>query len=138
MARFNARKLVEESLSFCCGKQSVESGKTSGLSRFGRGKQFIVSRVALMGNLEPGGLVTMCVPDVLEPCGVTSTRYWIWLHGKANQEYINLVNIYGPHDYQEKRLVWNSLMYLIQEHIEEPICLMGDFNCVYSIQDDEL
>ncbi|WOH14847.1 hypothetical protein DCAR_0934373 [Daucus carota subsp. sativus] len=46
-------------------------------------------------------------------------------------------NVYGPHRSEAKMEVWISLRDLVYSHYDEPICLMGDFNCVCSREDKE-
>ena len=64
------------------------------------------------------------------------TKNWIWLRAKfRGQDVINVVNVYGPLDIKDKQLCWEKLSELLVRFNNEPICLMGDFNCVRANED---
>lgn len=59
------------------------------------------------------------------------SSHWLWCKGYLSiGEVINLIDIYGPHDLEEKYLFWNDLKRINDSIVKEPICLMGDFNII--------
>lgn len=49
------------------------------------------------------------------------------MNGKS---HINCINIYSPLDLKEKRLLWDHIGGVISHIGDEPLCIMGDFNCI--------
>lgn len=61
-----------------------------------------------------------------------------WCRGKVLEScVINVVNIYGPHEISEKKYFWENLGNLVRNFATEPLCLMGDFNCVRDSEEVE-
>lgn len=61
-------------------------------------------------------------------------KSWIWIRGRlgGSSELIICINIYGPHDLQDKLAIWKELEQVLDSHHQEAFCIMGDFNCIFS------
>lgn len=95
-----------------------------------------------------GGLLISWDKNALQIIKVDGTPHWLWGKGYLpTGEIINLVNIYGPHDAEEKKEFWIDLKKIHDSVVEEPMCAMGDFNsirlekdrsgCVYNHRDTQ-
>lgn len=57
------------------------------------------------------------------------SHYWILYKGETiSGKIFHIVNVYGPHDYEEKQNFWEDLQKIHAETEGEPICFMGAFN----------
>lgn len=84
---------------------------------------------------QSGGLLSSWLSADFQAVTVHKDRFWIWLRGLHNGSFINIGNVYGPLNRDLKEVVWNSLRELVIAFFNEPICLMGDFNCVCRRED---
>lgn len=82
-----------------------------------------------------GGLVLSWEKNLLSDYEVVSNRYWIWVRGVVNSIVVNLVNVYGPLNLDDKRIWFEELKDLAMTCQNEPICFLGDFNCVRSMEE---
>lgn len=63
---------------------------------------------------------------------------WLWCEGKYHIDTkFNIVNIYGPHNLEEKIPFQEDLSRIIQVTDIEPLCLMRDFNNIRFKKDRE-
>lgn len=69
---------------------------------------------------------------------VESSKRWIWCKGELPSGIIiNLINVYGPHDLEEKRQFWRDMRNILSLSEDSPICVMGDINSIRFKEDRE-
>lgn len=61
-----------------------------------------------------------------------SSTYWICIKGSILHSGVvfNIINVYAPQDSTLKRLVRMDIGSLLDSAMEEPFCIIGDFNCI--------
>lgn len=82
-----------------------------------------------------GGLVLSWESDLLTDVVVVKNQNWIWIRGLLNNKFVNMVNVYGPISFEKKRRCFRELIEVVIKCHIEPLCLIGDFNCVSSPED---
>lgn len=77
-------------------------------------------------------MITFWNLSILTVLHIDNGRYWLRIRGNiiANNVSISLLNVYAPHNVGEKIVLWNYLSEIINEFLEDLICLIGDFNYV--------
>ncbi|XP_071699404.1 uncharacterized protein [Rutidosis leptorrhynchoides] len=95
------------------------------------------------GNRGGGGSIILWDTNYFEAIDVISIDYAIGTRGKwkNNNHIVNIVNVYGPHDDDKKKIFWQSLGNIVGSR-DEAWVLCGDFievrdqserfNCVFS------
>lgn len=74
--------------------------------------------------------------NIVKMVQLCSSENMQWCRGEmCSSLRINVVNIYGPHEISDKKLFWHELSNLVRRFQNEPVCLMGDFNCVRNDED---
>lgn len=85
-----------------------------------------------------GGLLISWDKQFISISKFDSSQRWLWCKGELSSGHIiNLVNVYGPHEPEEKPLFWQDRRNIHNIIENEPVCIMGDFNCVRSVEDRE-
>lgn len=81
-----------------------------------------------------GGLAMFWDIGVLRMVALAQSQNWMWLtfEVKAGGHKVHLVNIYSPLAIEGKKLLWEELGEILGCVIDEPICFIGDFNCIRS------
>ena len=137
VARANVRKLIRESRANILLLQETKCSSWNDIWSDGfwqgNNNRYEVSEARGLS----GGLISSWLTVDFQFSSVSKSRFWIWLRGKQNGITVNIVNVYGPHRVETKLEVWSSLRELVFSQEAEPICLMGDFNCVCSREDKE-
>ncbi|KAK1347753.1 hypothetical protein POM88_055030 [Heracleum sosnowskyi] len=84
-----------------------------------------------------GGLLTSWDKDLFEEVGVKTNKNWLWisLRSKNTGVKFHCVNIYAPQEPREKREVWKALSIEFMKDELDPVCFMGDFNAIRSIEE---
>lgn len=79
-----------------------------------------------------GGLLTSWNNNLFVLASFQKKDSWIWIRGNManNSEFINCVNIYSPNDLHDKKALWIELGCILNSHMNEAFCLMGDFNSI--------
>jgi len=84
-----------------------------------------------------GGLLIMWDSSAVEVWSSASMEHALIIHGRflhTNDEFY-LFNIYAPCYNGAKQLLWNSLTEHLQQLVEKNICLCGDFNAVWNMEE---
>lgn len=81
-----------------------------------------------------GGLITCWDSKEVEFVALAQAQDWIWTCFKshAGNDKFHVVNIYSPHSFDKKKKLWEDLRRIMDCIMGEPLCLVGDFNCVSS------
>ncbi|KAJ0788215.1 putative RNA-directed DNA polymerase [Helianthus annuus] len=127
-ARWIKSNKVKFGINFVALQESKCSiSSCSVLSRFWGGSNFKAEWVDSTGL--SGGIVSMWDPSILDFEGVIKDRNFLIVKGrlKGNGQRINIANVYGPQNYQNKRQLWEKLK-LVMEGSVGLWCLLGDFN----------
>ncbi|KAK1379557.1 hypothetical protein POM88_026301 [Heracleum sosnowskyi] len=84
-----------------------------------------------------GGLLTSWDKDLFEEVGVKTNKNWLWisLRSKNTGVKFHCVNIYALQEPREKREVWKALSIEFMKDELDPVCFMGDFNAIRSIEE---
>lgn len=69
---------------------------------------------------------------IFEWRGIAQETNWIWIQLKdiVGGHLFNVVNIYAPQKSKLKYLLWNQLSSVSLCADNQPICFVGDFNCI--------
>lgn len=80
------------------------------------------------------GLVCFWNKSLFKCVSFAQAQHWIWGQFICNdsQEIFHLINIYSPLGLREKKELWSELALFCRISSGEPICLVGDFNCIRS------
>lgn len=82
-----------------------------------------------------GGLVLSWENDLISNVAVVRNQYWIWIRGEIQNKIVNMINVYGPMALEDKRLWFGELKEVVSKCHNEPLCLLGDFNCVRTMEE---
>lgn len=138
VARSNIRKLVSQSKANILFLQETKCSSWSDLLMNSIWDSNIYEWEVVNSTGNSGGLLIFWKKSLLTVEQVTCSSCWIWCKGKVNGEYpVNLINVYGPHDPLEKSVFWNHLRNIVSASIDEPLCILGDFNSIRSKEDRE-
>ncbi|KAK1361499.1 hypothetical protein POM88_045973 [Heracleum sosnowskyi] len=79
-----------------------------------------------------GGLLTSWDLSLFKGVGISQYQQWVWvkLECISSGKRINIVNIYSPLKKRGKEKLWNEIRKIHTSVMEEPVCFLGDFNCV--------
>lgn len=128
MVRDTSRKSSAKFL--CIQETKCNNWPTNGLKLLGNS----VNENWLAQNSDgaSGGLVTSWYADLFYCIGWAQSQFWIWvqLKSRVNNGWFNIVNVYSPLTLAGKKLLWKELLQIMEAVPNEPICLVGDFNCI--------
>lgn len=79
-----------------------------------------------------GGLLSAWNNNFVEVISVAKSRNWIWVRGKirASQILFSCINVYASQSFSEKCRLFSDLAEILKGISNEPMALIGDFNCV--------
>ncbi|XP_022030504.1 uncharacterized protein LOC110931417 [Helianthus annuus] len=78
-----------------------------------------------------GGLLCIWDPQTFRMHGVSKHRHFLLIHGilKGNNQALNVINVYAPHNNSEKKVLRNNIREIISAGSGQWV-LLGDFNAV--------
>lgn len=81
-----------------------------------------------------GGLVIFWYLDRVKYVALAQSQYWIWVTLKLPHVdfRFHIINIYSPLTLDKKRILWREMASILGRIKDEPICFVGDFNCIRS------
>lgn len=83
-----------------------------------------------------GGLLISWDKQYISFSEVQRSHHWLWCKGDLpSGSSIYLVNVYGPHDLDEKQIFWSDLRTIVRQVSDSPICLIDDFNSIRNKKD---
>lgn len=97
-----------------------------------------------------GGLLVSWNSSIINKVSSQVAKNLIWFWGTLINDLnvFNIFNIYAPHDHGEKKSIFDQISSLIDQHSDEPFCIIGDFNsirnanersnCTYRNKDSEV
>ncbi|XP_021980789.1 uncharacterized protein LOC110876940 [Helianthus annuus] len=102
-------------------------GSSMGLRSIWGGNSFGAEWVDSSGL--SGGIICLWDPGILDCVDVVKDKNYLIIKGrlKGSGKKINIANVYGPQDYQNKKSLWERLS-LEMAGSEGLWCLLGDFN----------
>ena len=89
------------------------------------------------GTGASGGLTILWNPKTIYGHSIKHGNNWQLLHFKHFDLSFQIINIYGPSSTQEKRVLWEQVSQIIQEHAEENFILAGDFNAIVNLEENK-
>lgn len=138
VGRRNCRRLIKESQAQIILLQETKctNPKKEFIVQFWESLNF--SWIAENAIGQSGGLMSAWEKSLFSEIESFQSKHWIWLRAKfRDQEFINIANVYGPLDLQDKIECWEKLSALISRFSTEAVCLLGDFNCIRDSKDRE-
>lgn len=79
-----------------------------------------------------GGLACSWNNSLFKCVSFAQSKHWIWIQFQClfSQELFNIVNVYSPLRLSDKRILWMELTNVCTCSNLEPVCIVGDFNCI--------
>lgn len=125
IARSNVRKLVTESKSNILFFQETRCSVWSNQLMDSIWDSNLYDWEAVNSRGNSGGLLISWKKQVFNIVHVEKSHHWLWCKIKIHAgQMINLINIYGPHEHDEKVIFWETLSKIISSVNLEPMCLI--------------
>ncbi|XP_071704559.1 uncharacterized protein [Rutidosis leptorrhynchoides] len=99
-------------------------------------KIFAFDSIQMEANGRSGGLVSMWILDFFSLIHSWCHQHWIAtiLRYLPNNQIVLIVNMYAPHIEHKKQFIWSQLSSMANQW-PGPLCLLGDFNSVCTLEE---
>lgn len=134
IAKRNCRDLVGKSRANIVCLQETKSEDwiaSPGKSFLNEGK-FSMHYQPSKGN--SGGLAVFWENNLFKCVALAQARQWLWITLEAGEDgcRLHIINIYSALQIEDKRQLWCDIGEILNCIVEEPVCFVGDFNCIRS------
>lgn len=136
-ARWVRKLVATHKISFLCIQETqIADGSKVRCNNFWKSDDFEAEVTDAVGR--SGGLMCIWNKNVFNKQFVIKNRYYMVVSGiiKGSNQFINIVNIHGPRNLQDRRVIWEELVG-VKEAGQGMWLMIGDFNAV-RFQEDRL
>lgn len=148
IAKLNLRSLVRESSANILLLQESKFQEWSDQMMHNVWDSKFYSWFAVISDGASGGLVTAWKNQEFSVIKKGESFHWLWCECTTYLgSFFHLINVYGPHEIEDKLIFWIEIGEIVEAADREPLCIMGDFNsvrfkedrsgCIYNNRDSD-